>query len=155
MFTLPEHCKIVNVAQSQVATAVTYDVICCKNAHKVWFLITQLYVADTDLTVSLVEAATVDGSTTAVTATFPIWADVDIASVDALVRQTDAASFSIDTGAGKNQLVVIEWDPAKHTAGYDCIGLADAGGHASNYVTALAIIQTRYPGDPPPTAITD
>lgn len=155
MLTLPENCKIVNVAPSQVATAVTYDVISCKNAHKVWFIVTQKYAADTDLTVSLLEATSVDGSTTAVTATFPIWADVDIASVDALSRQTDAASFSIDSGAGKDQLVVIEWDPAKHTAGYDCIALTDTGGNAGNYVTALAIIQSRYPGDQPPAAITN
>ncbi len=153
MFTLPENCKLVNVAPSQVATAVTYDVISCKTAHKVWFIVTQLYAADTDLTLSLIEATSVDGSTTAVTATFPIWQDVDVSSVDLMTRATDAASVVFDTTANKSQMIVIEWDPSKHTAGYDCIGLADTGGNASNYVTAIAVIQSRYPGDQPPSAI--
>lgn len=159
-FTLPENCKLVNVAHSQAANAVTYDVISCKNAHKVWFIITQSYAGDTDLTLSLIEATSVDGSTTAVTGTFPFWQDVDVASVDLMTRQTDAALVTFDTTANKHQMIVIEWDPAKHTAGYDCIALVDnanagGAGNASNYVTVVAVIQTRYPGDQPPAAITN
>lgn len=155
---LPENYKIVTAAPTAAGNAVAYDIISCKDAHKVWFLVYHQGTNDTDLTLSLVESTDVAGSTTtAVTATFPIWKNANVSSTtaDALSRQTDAASHAIDTGATYDQLVVIEWDPAKFSAGYDCIQLADAGGHASNYVTALAVIATRYPQADPPVAITD
>ena len=163
--SLPEQFKIVNVAPSQVANAVTYDAICCKNAHKVWFIIQQLYVADTDITFSLVELTAVGGSSTAVTTAFPVWYDVDVAAattaaaatthIDAMKLITSGYTHEFDTSAHKSQLCVIEWDPSKHTAGYDCIQIADTGGNASNYVTALAIIQERYPQATPPSAVVD
>ena len=163
--TLPEHFKIVNVATSQAANAVTYDTISCKDARKVWFIITQLYVGDTDITFSLIEATDVAaGTTSAVTALLPVWYNADVAAIvagdptgeiDALTKITSGSSHEFDTTAGKSQMCVIEWDPMKHTSGYDCIKLTDAGGHASNYVTAIAIIETRLPGASPPSAVID
>jgi len=155
-FTFPEQCKIVNVAIPQAGNAVTYDILSCKNAHKIWFIVTMDYAADTDGLYSLVESTDVAGTTTAaVTATFPIWYNQALATSDTLVRTTDAASYTIDTGHGTDEMFVFEWDPAKHTAGYDCIQMADSGANASNYVSCIAVIQERYPGDPPPTSITD
>lgn len=156
-FTLPECYKIVQVAPTAAADAVTYDTISCKDAHKVWFIIQHQGANDTDITMSLVESTDVANSTTtAVTATVPIWVDTNAGTAsDTLVRQTDAASYVINTGVGTDQLVVIEWDPAKFSAGYDCIQLADSGGNGSNYLTALAIIDTRYKGASQQTVITD
>jgi len=146
------------MAAPVAANAATYDYICCKNAHKVWFVI-QHYGGggDTDLVLSLKEATDVAaGTSAAVTATFPIWSDIDAGTAsDGLVRQTDAANYTIDTGAGADYLTVLEWDPAKHTAGYDCISVVDTGGNASNIVSVLAVIQERYPADQPPSAIID
>jgi len=164
--SLPEAFKIVNVAPSQSASAVTYDAICCKNAHKVWFIITQNYVADADITFSLIEATDVAcGTTAAVTKAFPVWYNADVAAatasaaattiIDGLTKITSGASHEFDTTLGKSQMCIIEWDPAKHTSGYDCIRLKDANGHASNWVTAIAIIQTRYPQADPPSAVID
>jgi len=155
--TLPENYKIVMVAPTAAANGVTYDIVSCKDAVKVWFVVTHVGSSDTDCTLSLVEATGVGGSTTAVTATFPIWVDNDAGTTsDTLARQTDAASYKIDVGAGgANQVVVIEWDPAKHSSGYDCIQLADANGNANNNLTALAIIETRYPQASLTTAIVD
>ena len=163
--SLPEQFKIVQVAVSQVADTVTYDVVCCKNAHKVWFVIMQLYGGNTDITFSLTELTAVGGTTAAVTAAFPVWYDVDVAAattgaaatthIDALTLITSGASHIMDTGAGKSQMCIIEWDPSKHTAGYDCIQITDASGSGSNYITALAIIQERYPQASPPSAVTN
>ncbi len=164
--SLPEQFNIVNVAPSQAANAVTYDAICCKNAHKVWFIITQDYTGDTDITFSLIEGTDVAmGTTAAVTAALPIWYNADVAAAttgaaattlfDALTKITTGSSHEFDTTANKAQMCVIEWDPAKHTAGYDCISLTDAGGNASNYVTAIAIVQTRYPQAIPPSVLID
>ncbi len=156
-FSLPENCKIVQVAPIAAATAVSYDTINCKNAHKVWFIITHAGTNNTDLTLSLIESTDVGGSTTtAVTATFPIWVDKNSGTAsDALVKQTDAASYKIEPDQGGNELIVIEWDPVKFSAGYDSILLTDANGHASNNVFALAIIETRFPGATPPSVIVD
>ncbi len=162
--SLPEEFKIVNVAYTQVGDGVTYDRISCKNAHKVWFLITQMYGGDTDITFSLTEATAVSGgSTSAVTKALPIWYDIDVTAattgaaattlIDAMTKITSGSSHQMNTGANKHQMCVIEWDPAKHTAGYDCIEITDAGGHNSSRVTAIAIIQTRYKQAVPPSAV--
>ena len=163
--SLPEQFKIVQVAKSQVADTVTYDVICCKNAHKVWFVVQLLYVANTSSTFSLTELTAVGGSSTAVTCAFPVWYDVDVdaattgaaatTEIDMMTLITSGASHVMNTTGGKSQLCVIEWDPSKHTAGYDCIQITDAGGHNSNYITALAIIQERYPQSVPPSSVID
>lgn len=157
-FALPENYKLVMMDAPCLANALACDYICCKNAHKVWFVI-QHYGAggDTDLVLSLTEATNVAaGTTSAVTATFPIWADATAGTAsDTMTKQTDAASYTIDTGASTDHLVVIEWDPAKHTAGYDCVTISDTGGNVGNYVSVLAIIHQRYPQATPPSAIID
>ena len=138
----------------------TYDIISCKNAHKVWFLVQLTGENDTDSTLSLSESTDVAGGTAAaVTATFPVWYNQDTVSTTAdamTLVTTEAASYVINIGeGGEGQMVVIEWDPAKHTAGYDCIQLVDASGHGSNTMVAFAFIQPRYQQADPPTAITD
>lgn len=158
-FSLPENYKIVTIAPTAAADSVTYDCISCKNALKVWFLIHHQGSNNTNMTLSLVEAQDVAATTntTAVTATFPVWVnETAAASGDTLTREaTEAASYVVDADAAANQLIVIEWDPAKFSEGYDCILLADTGGHASNNVTVMAIIATRYAQATPPAAITD
>lgn len=159
LITLPEQCKPVGVATPQAANGFSLsDYISCKNAHKIWFYIHHYSGGgDTDLVVGLKEATAVAGTgAAAVTATVPIWSDSDHGTTsDGLARQTDAASYTIDTGAGTDYLVVIEWDPVLHTAGYDCIAVTGSGGNASNIVAITAHILERYPADPPPSAIID
>lgn len=157
-FALPENFKIVNCSLIAAGDSMVYDIISCKHAHKVWFIYQNTGENDTDATLSLVEAASVAGSTTsAVTATFPVWENIDTAGGDTLTRvTTDAASYLVNIGAGgTNQMIVIEWDPAKHSDGYDCIQVADTGGHNTNRATCLAIIETRYPEASPPSVIID
>jgi hypothetical protein len=157
---LPETHNIVKTFDG-AANVVAGDYISCKNAAGlIFFLIYHDDTGnDTDLAVSLTEATNVAaGTNAAVTATFPIWADIDCGtSSDTLERQTDAASYVINTGLtpGNNHLVVIAWDPAKHTAGYDCISVTGAGGDGSNTCTVFAIFKNKYAGNPLPSAIID
>ena len=157
-FSLPENYKVLTLGFT-AANVVDCDIISCKNALKVWFLIYHNGSSDTDLTLSLVEAASVAGSTTsAVTATFPVWANTTSTTAGDTASKvaTDAASYLVNVGAGgAAQFVIIEWDPAKHSAGYDCIKVGDSGGHASNQVAIIAIVATRYAQATPPTVITD
>lgn len=155
---LPEDLKIVKLYHG-AANAIDSDVISCKNAlGSVWFMIWHYGGGgDTDLVLSLVESTDVAaGTSAAVTALFPIWADTDAGTTsDVLARQDDAASYTIDTGAGADALVVLQWDPALHTDGYDCIAIGDSGGNASNTCTVFAMYEPRYKGQTLDAAITD
>jgi hypothetical protein len=157
---LPETHKIVKLYHG-AANAVSCDYISCKNAvDKVYFVIFHYSGGgDTDLVLGLKEATDVAaGTNAAVTATFPIWSDTDAGtSSDTLVRQTNAATYTIDTTAGTDYMVVLEWDPALHTAGYDCITVYDAttGGNGSNTITILAVFESKYQGASLPSAIID
>lgn len=158
-FNLPELCKIVEAHEPVAADALanTSDAICCKNIKKLWVVL-QHYSAggDTDLVLTWYEGTDVAFGTAAIiTATSPIWYNVDTSLADALTRATDAATFTVDTGAAKNQIWVMEWDPALFSAGYDCFKLYSSGGDAANYVSVLYIAEMRYMSDVPPTVITD
>lgn len=139
------------------ANAVSCDTICCKNAHKVTFLVSHSGSSDTDLVLSLYEATDVaSGTNAAVTTACPIEADTDAGtSSDTLVAQTAASGWTIDTGSYANQIFTIEWDPAKHTAGYDCVYLSASGGNANNNCMIYGLVETRYPQAVPPSAIID
>jgi len=156
-FSLPEDSKVV-LLNNSAANAVDCDFICMKNAQKVWFLIFHAGANDTDLAIGLTEATDVAaGTSAAVTATFPAWRDDDAGTTsDTLVKQTDAASFDIDPATENPVLMILEWDPAKHTAGYDCVAVSDDGaGHGSNTVQIFAVIAPRYKQATPPAVITD
>lgn len=157
--TLPENFKIVEALVPKAASGTgTGDYICCKNAHKVWVVI-QHYGGggDNDITLGLYEATDVAaGTKAAITETFPIWTNLDTATADTFTRQTDAATYTIDTGLTDNAIVIFEWDPAKFSDGYDCLAVyATDEGHASNIISALYFIEERYKSDSPPAAITD
>ncbi len=155
-FSLPENYKVLTLGFT-AADSLDCDIISCKNALKVWFLVYHNGANDTDLTLSLVETQSVAGSTTnAVTATFPVWANQTATTAGDTPTKvgTDIASYVINVGdGGAAQFVVIEWDPAKHSDGYDCIKIGDSGGHSSNNVAIIAIVATRYPQAIPPSVI--
>lgn len=141
------------------ANAVACDVASMKNVNKAWFLVIHTGANDTDLTLTLQEATDVAaGTNQAVTATCPIWRDNDAGTTsDELVAQTAAAALTIDPATQNGVVAVIEWDPAKHDHddGFDCIYLADAGGHAGNLVTIIGLFDMKYQGAPTPSVIVD
>ena len=156
MPTFPETYKIVKLYQG-AANAVACDVVSTKNCHKLWFVVSHVGSADTDLVLSLYEATDVAaGTNAAITKTCPIWVNLDNTTADDTLAATTAAySYTIDTGVAPNQMVVIEVDPAKLSAGYDCVYLGDSGGNASNTCTIMAIMEMRYQGASLPDVITD
>ena len=163
MFSLPENCKIVklfggatNGFSSHTAGA---DYISCKNAHKVWFVGYTWGTTATTLVLELFEATAVDGTDhQAIAKTHPQWKVISTTSLDLLVQQTDAATLTIDPdGTDSTLLFVLEWDPAKFSAGFDCITVVGTTGDAADYIVLLAFIQERYPSRvlTQTTAITD
>jgi hypothetical protein len=155
--TFPEVFKIVQAHEPAIGSALlnTSDIVSCKNFKKLWAVLSMDYVDDVDLVVTWNESTDVAGGTTsAITATCPIWYNIDTATADLLTRATDAITFTINTGAGKNQLWIMEWDPAKFSAGYDCFQIRMSGAGAS-IVDVLYIAEPRYQSDVNVAAITD
>lgn len=157
----PEIVKYVQGHEPVAANALgTCDYISLKNAKGVY--ITVMHYSgggDTDLVLTVNEATNVAaGSAQAITtgAEFQIWANTDTSISDALVRQTDAITFTVDTTAGKDQLWVAYISAAKLSAGFDCVALVSANGNAANLVSVLYQLDgARYQQDSMPTAITD
>jgi hypothetical protein len=139
--TIPEAIKP-TLCFSGAANVVACDVISCKNALKVLFFIHESGANDTDLTLQLTEATDVAaGTNTPVTTACPIWTAHGMSTtVNTWTRQTDDDNVVFDPATQNPAIAIIEWDPAKHTAGYDCIYLADTGGNASNTIEIWALV---------------
>lgn len=154
-FFIPEDAQIIRVLNVTAANAGTVDYIHDALFTDVFFVVSHSGTNDTDLTLVLTEATSAAaGSASTVTATSEYWVDSDHGTTsDALVRQTDAASFVIDPATQGSALMVIHWDPAKHTGAKDWITITPSGGHASNYWFVLALGIPRYAQATPPTAI--
>lgn len=144
---LPQSIKPVMLNIHTAGNAVDCDVVCSRAWHRIYFLIIHSGANDTDLTLALYEATDVaKSSPLAVTKTCPIWYDPDAgASSETWIRATDAYSITIDPATQNPYVAIIEWDPAKHSEGYDCIYLSDTGGHANNLVTIVALGVPRKP----------
>jgi len=160
---LVEDLKVVTLfigAADTLGTATVSDYICCKNAHKVWILFQHFGTTDTDVAaIGLQEATDVAaGTSAAVTATMPIWSKDQASYLTSAAwdRETDAATWTpLDPATVGQTRLIFEWDPAKHTAGYDCIALRCTGGNSANFVVVNAFIQERFHQADPPSPIVD
>lgn len=153
--TLPEVFAIAKGSEIVASNALgTGDYINCKTTHKLWLMIMQTGANDTDLTIGLSEATNVaGGSAQAVTATVPIWTDVNAGTLsNQYTRQIDAATIVIDATAG-NFVGFMEWDPSKFSAGFSTIAVTGTGGHASNNVVCVWIAVPRDAGPNPASLI--
>lgn len=152
----PEIYPIIQGHEPVAANAIidTSDWISLKNAKGV--LMTVMHYSgggDTDLVLTVHEGATGTGTSALATA-FPIWVNADTSASDALVRQTDAVTYTIDTGDGKDQIVCFYVSARILTAGYTWVQLGASGGNASNLVSVLYQLDgARYQQTTPPTAI--
>lgn len=152
----PEQVKPVLLYHG-AANAVDCDVVSTKNLNKVTFMVWHYGANDTDLVLSLYESDDVAKSTTAaITKTCPIYyISAASTSADTYTRATDAYSYTIDPATQGTCILLIEFDPAKLSEGYDCVYLADSGGNASNVVTIFAMCEMKHPKLSPLTVITD
>lgn len=128
-----------------------------KNAHKCWIVchITQGNAAT--ILLSVLQATKVAGTgSKALANNARIWAALDQATTDALVRQTDGVTFTTDA-AVKNKIVVFEVDPAMlDTANnFICIAISTGASNVANITQAIAIMSLRGAQDQPPTPTLD
>jgi hypothetical protein len=148
--------KLVQVAEPKTTNgAITTDVVSLKNAIRATFIVHLTQAVGHATSISLKQATDVAAGTNAAGPVSQIWANEDVATSDTLVKQTDAASYTV-TNDIKNKIVVIEVDPAALTEGYDCVYLLfGASSQATNLASAEVLIHSNYQKATPPAAITD
>lgn len=105
--------------------------------------VTLIYGADADCVITWYEADNVaKDNPVLMTKSLQIWAATDIDTSNALIRQTNAANYTIDTTAGKSQTVRFKIDPTQVSVGktaiYPNIGNSDAANliHAEFHVVS-------------------
>lgn len=154
---LPEQFKIVNGTPVVTTTGgVDCDFISLKDAISVTIIAELLQAATHATALGVDEATTVaGGSAAAVTVVQNVWKNADVSATDTLVKATNAATIAATAGTTDQQLVM-QFDPATLSAGFDCIRatLTDSS-EATNFATVTYFIETRYPQATPPSAIVD
>ena len=153
-FMIPEEVGLVQgLAPQTNAGALTGDYISLKMAHKVLviFHMAQGAADQAILSLSMATAVLPTGAA-AVTATFPIYYNLDC-STDGFTRATDAANYTLSVGL-TNKLVVFVVDPSILGA-YDCLAGVVGASSASNIVAVTYQILPRYAGDGSPSFIID
>ncbi len=157
MFLCQENFPTYQAHEPETEDAIldTSDWISLKNAAGCLITYHHFYGGGTDTILSVHEGATGTG-TTAITTVFPIWVNTDTASTDAavntMVRQTDAANYTVLHTPTKDQIVQFYIDASILTATYDWIQLGCTAGNASSYGSAIYQLDGyRYKQATPPS----
>ena len=156
---LPEHFKIVSATAGCRTTngGVTMDNVKLRDAVAVWLVAHFRQAVSHATTIQPVVGATDAACSTSITFSADWWKNADVSSTDTLVAQTAATSMACTAGA-TDQLLVIQIDPSDvvaQSSTYDWVGATIASsGQATDFVSAVWYIQTRYPQATPAVAIT-
>lgn len=157
---LPEMFKIVDASAGCVTTngGVTCDYVSLKNVHRAWIVASFTQAAGHATGIDPTQATAVAGTAVkATTALHRIWANEDTATSDTLVEATAAITYNVTNDVKKKQ-VIIEVDPETFDVdgGFDVLGCTiDDSSQATNFVSVIYILATRYAQATPPAAITN
>ena len=142
------------------AIAGTCNELCLKNANGVAIIVHEDFAVDANhlvITIHLGQtAAEALAGTTVLGVNFPAWACVHSGTTDALVRQTDAATYTMDNVTAGNNSIWVFYVSAALLAGggYDWIQPDFAAGDAGNIASVLYILDgARYQQTTPPSSI--
>jgi hypothetical protein len=140
------------------ALADTSDWINLENAAGVLITVIEAFAVDANHLVLTVHEGTTGAGTAALTVAqgqeFKIWRNLDCATSDAMVKEADGVTYTLNSTAGTNCIVQFYVSAALLTTGYKWIQLGAADGDAGNLVTVLYQIEGgRYKQDTPPTYI--
>lgn len=158
---LPEFYKIVDASAGPVTSngGVTCDYVSLKNVHKAWIIASFTQAAGHATVVSPKQATAVAGtSVKALTAAGAGWFNEDTATSDTLVVQTAATTYTV-TNDIKKKIVICEVVPEQNmdiNAGFDVLGctISDSS-QATNFVSVIYVLASRYPQANIPAAITN
>lgn len=158
--TFVEHYKIVDASAGPVTTngGVTCDYVSLKNVHRAWIIASFTQAVGHATNVDPTQATAVAGtSVKAVTALHRIWANEDTAATDTLVEKTSAITYAVTNDIKKKQ-VIFEIDPEDLdvAGGFDVLGCTiEDSSQATNFVSVLYVLATRFMQATPPSAIVD
>ena len=157
---LPETFKIVDASAGPVTTngGVTCDYVSLKNVIRAWILASFTQAVGHATTVQPQKATAVAPTgATSVTSSYRGWKNEDTAATDTLVAATAATSFAVANTVKKKQILIeIDLQSADFNGTtYDVLGctISDSS-QATNFVSVLYFLETKYAGATPPAAIT-
>ena len=153
---IPEQFKIVDASRGPITTngAVTCDYVSLKNVHMAWIIASFTQAVGHATGIDPIRATADAVGNVAIATAVPCWLNEDTATTDTLVRQTDAITVNVDNTIDK-KMVVFQVDPAQLGATYDWLScIVDASSQATNFVSIVYLLETRYPQATPPAAIT-
>mgnify|MGYP001818556704 CR=1 FL=1 len=112
-WALPENCEKVAVVPNQTGASIGAGVyIGGRHLRKGFFVVDFVYGADVDCVITVLEAPLVNGTNAeTVTKTLPMWASTDTTASSVIPEITAAANYTFDAGDGKNQTLIIQFDP--------------------------------------------
>ena len=155
MTFLPERYKIVEaIAPQSSSAATTGDCVSLKNVKQA-YVVVQIHGGDAVYaTIYESTGTTVTGAATTGN-TYDIWTNTSTTAADTLTAQTASYRQVCTTGA-THQMLVFQIDPSDLTDGYDCFYVGVGASTATTkFVSALYLLETAYPADQPPAAISD
>lgn len=164
-FAFPENCKVVQALAPCVGAAdvKTGTYISLKNVHRAWIVISYITAGNAETFQPLMATAVAPTGSTNVTANMRIWSNLATATNDRLVERAAGTSYACDAGA-TNKLIIFEIDPAAlgdngatPPVPYDCISFNTTAIAAGDYVSAVYVLEPRYPSraSTAPTVVTD
>lgn len=159
MKCLPENYKIVQAIYPATTNGgITGDYVSLKYCNMAYIKVALTQAVAHETAITVYQATAVDGTDAkAIANVIPIWANEDTSTSDTLTRQTDAVSYTVAETA-KNKEVLFQVAPALlDTANnFDCLNVRIADSEqATNLAYAEFILDMKYKGTTPPTAITD
>ena len=117
-----------------------------KNVIKVHIICQITQGASNTVALTIENATAVAGTNhTAIVNVVNIWSNLDTGTSDTLVARTAAVNYTTDAGTN-NKIVVFEFTPDILSTGYDCIAMHAGSSSASNIVSAVYVLETRYSG---------
>jgi hypothetical protein len=127
-------------------SARTGTYISLKNVVKC-LVVCELAMATTDTCAIVINQATAVApvGATPITQVVPIWSNLDCSTSNTLTARTAAVNYTTDAVA-KNKIVVFQIDPNHLDSGYDCIGVVMGSSNASNFYSAIYLVEMRYSG---------
>lgn len=147
MLHLAENTKVIGLLKPAAdAAGRTGRWISIKDAQRAWIV---CYLDQGNAATVLItprQASAVAGTGSKVLANnVQIWANLDIAASDILVRQADGVNYTTDAGV-KEKIVLFQIELAglDVAGGFDCITVATGASNAANITAAFAELETRY-----------
>lgn len=159
-FTFPEQFKIVEALApaTDAAGRTAGNAVSLKNYGKAWLMVNITQGNAATILLSLLQASAVAKTGGKVlTNAVRIWANLDTAASDTLVRATDAVNYTTDAGI-KNKIIIFEIDPAYLDVanGFDCVYVSTGASNVANITSAYWLLSNpRFASQTPPSAIVD